>query len=308
MRIVFMGTPRFAVEIFRRIVKDGHEICGVFTQPDKPQGRKMRLTPSPVKLAAEDEAPIFQPSSMKDPLALQTLHTLAPDVIVVVAYGQILPESVLNIPKFGCINLHASLLPKYRGAAPIQWSIINGEKETGVTSMFISTGLDTGDMILKKAVAITENETYGSLHDKLMLAGARVISETLPLIESGNAPREKQEDALSSYAPRIMRETGLLDFTKPAQRVHDLVRGLSPIPGAYTFYHGKTFKIIETEISDKRAGEPGTIFAEKDVLEVLCGDGRCVRLLTVQAQGGKKMEAALYLRGHQPISGERMGA
>lgn len=309
MRIVFMGTPVFAVETFRRIVADGHEIAGVFTQPDKPQGRKMRLTPSPVKLAAEEiEAPVFQPVTLRDPAVQRTIFNLAPQVIVVVAYGQILPETVLNIPKLGCINLHASLLPRYRGAAPIQWAVINGERETGVTTMHMARGLDTGDMILKKAVPVGEDETYGELHDKLMRAGARLISETLPLLESGNAPREPQDDALATCAPRITRETGLLDFTKPASAAHNLVRGLSPAPGAYTDFRGKGLKVWASRLSGVRNGVPGTIFSDGEALEVLCGDGRCVRLLEVQEQGGKRMDAALYLRGHRPLPGERMGA
>lgn len=308
MRIVFMGTPDFAVETFKRIVADGHEICGVFTQPDKPQGRKMRLTPPPVKLAAQEiGAPVFQPVTLKDPEVQRALFNLAPQVIVVVAYGQLLPESVLNIPALGCINLHASLLPRYRGAAPVQWAIIDGEKETGVTTMYMAKGLDTGDMILKKTVPIEENETFGTLHDKLMRVGARLVSETLPLLESGNAPREEQDDALSSYAPRITRDTGILDFNKPAEAVHNLVRGLSPVPGAHTVFHGKGLKIRETRLTGKRDGQNGEVFADGDALEVRCGDGRCVRLLQVQEQGGKRMDAALYLRGHRPLPGERMG-
>ncbi|MFT9055838.1 MAG: methionyl-tRNA formyltransferase [Ethanoligenens sp.] len=309
MRIVFMGTPDFAVETFKRIVADGHEICGVFTQPDKPQGRKMRLTPPPVKLAAEEiEATVFQPVTLKDPAVQHTIFKLAPQVIMVVAYGQILPEAVLNIPALGCINLHASLLPRYRGAAPIQWAVINGELETGVTTMHMAKGLDTGDMILKRTVPIGENETYGELHDKLMRVGARLVSETLPLLESGNAPREAQNDALSSYAPRITRETGLLDFAKPARAVHNLVRGLSPAPGAYTVFHGKALKIWETRLAGVLDGHPGEVFAGEKTLDVCCGDGRCVRVLQVQEQGGKRMDIALYLRGHRLLPGERMGA
>ncbi|ADU27631.1 methionyl-tRNA formyltransferase [Ethanoligenens harbinense] len=308
MRIVFMGTPAFAVETFRRIVADGHEIGGVFTQPDKPQGRKMRLTPPPVKLAAEEiGAPVFQPATLKDPAVQRTIFNLAPQVIVVVAYGQILPEKVLNIPKLGCINLHASLLPHYRGAAPIQWAVINGERETGVTTMHMAKGLDTGDMILKRTVPIGEDETYGELHDKLMRVGARLVSETLPLLESGNAPREKQDDALATYAPRITHETGLLDFAKSAAAAHNLVRGLSPAPGAYTNFRGKGLKVWSTRLSGVRNGVPGTVFPDGETLEVLCGDGCCVRLLEVQEQGGKRMDVALYLRGHHPLPGERMG-
>lgn len=308
MRIAFMGTPDFAVETFKRIVADGHEVCGVFTQPDKPQGRKMRLTPSPVKVAAQEVgAPVFQPVTLKDPDVQRAIVNLAPQVIVVVAYGQLLPENVLNIPALGCINLHASLLPRYRGAAPIQWSIINGEKETGVTTMYMAKGLDTGDMILKKAVSIEENETFGVLHDKLMRIGARLVSETLPLLESGNAPREEQDDVLSSYAPRITRETGKLDFAKPAESVHNLVRGLFPVPGAHTVFHGKSLKIWETRLSNHRDGQDGEVFADGDTLEVRCGDGRCVQVLQVQEQGGKRMDTALFLRGHRPLPGERMG-
>lgn len=308
MRILFMGTPDFAVEAFKRLVADGYEICGVFTQPDKPQGRKMRLTPPPVKVAAEEAgAPVFQPATLKDPAVQHTIFNLAPQVIVVVAYGQLLPEAVLRIPPLGCINLHASLLPLYRGAAPIQWSVINGEKETGVTTMHMAKGLDTGDMILKKTVPIEEDDTFGTLHDKLMRVGARLLSETLPLLESGNAPCEPQDDALSSYAPRITRETGVLDFTKPAEAVYNLVRGLNPVPGAHTVFHGKSLKIWQTRLAGRRNGADGEVFADGDTLEVRCGDGRCVQVLQVQAQGGKRMDAALYLRGHRPLAGDRMG-
>lgn len=308
MRIVFMGTPGFAVETLQRLVAEGHELCGVFTQPDKPTGRRMRLTPPPVKEAAAVlGAPVFQPATLKDPKVQQTLFSLAPQVVVVVAYGQLLPEAVLSVPRFGCINLHASLLPRYRGAAPMQWALINGERETGVTTMFMAKGLDTGDMILKKTVPVDENETFGALHDRLATIGARLMSQTLPLLESGNAPREQQDNALATLAPRITHETCRIDFAKPAAAVHNLVRGLSPAPGAFTTLRGQEFKIYETRLSDAREGQPGELFVQDGALDALCGDGRCVRLLAVQAQGGKRLSAAEYLRGHRPQSGERMG-
>ncbi len=308
MRILFMGTPDFAVATLKHLVAVGHEICGVFTQPDRPRGRKMVLTPPPVKEAAKMiGAPVFQPTSLKAPEVLPLIRSLSPKVIVVVAYGQILPESILNLPPFGCINLHASLLPRCRGAAPIQWSIINGERETGVTTMYMSKELDAGDIILQKALPIGENETFGSLHDRLMTAGARLTAETLPLLESGNAPRRKQDDALSTYAPRITHETGRLDFAKPAAAVHALVRGLSPAPGAYTVFHGRQLKILESRLAGRREGAPGTVFTEDGTFDVLCGDGTALRVLQVQEQGGRRMETSLYLRGHPPQPGERMG-
>lgn len=301
MRIIFMGTPEFAVASLDRIVKDGHEVAAVFTQPDRPKGRGYHLTPPPVKVMAQNYGiPVYQPTTLKDEETIQIIKDINPDCIVVVAYGRILPESVLNIPRLGCINVHASLLPKLRGAAPIQWSIINGETETGITTMFMAKGLDTGDMILKAKCDIGPDETFGELHDKLMVIGAETLSKTLTLLEQGKAPREKQDDSLATYAPMIDKNSTLIDWNKSAQEIHNLVRGLNPSPSAYTLFNGLKFKIISSKLhnteSDKTPGSVVSVSEEGFV--IACGDGKTLLVKEVQAQGGKKMTAAAYANGH----------
>ncbi|CDZ24407.1 Methionyl-tRNA formyltransferase [[Clostridium] cellulosi] len=301
MRIIFMGTPEFAVASLDRIVKDGHEVAAVFTQPDRPKGRGYHLTPPPVKVMAQNYGiPVYQPTTLKDEETIQIIKDINPDCIVVVAYGRILPESVLNIPRLGCINVHASLLPKLRGAAPIQWSIINGETETGITTMFMAKGLDTGDMILKAKCDIGPDETFGELHDKLMVMGAETLSKTLTLLEQGKAPREKQDDSLATYAPMIDKNSTLIDWNKSAQEIHNLVRGLNPSPSAYTLFNGLKFKIISSKLhnteSDKTPGSVVSVSEEGFV--IACGDGKTLLVKEVQAQGGKKMTAAAYANGH----------
>jgi len=296
-----MGTPEFAVASLDRIVKDGHEVAAVFTQPDRPKGRGYHLTPPPVKVMAQNYGiPVYQPTTLKDEETIQIIKDINPDCIVVVAYGRILPESVLNIPRLGCINVHASLLPKLRGAAPIQWSIINGETETGITTMFMAKGLDTGDMILKAKCDIGPDETFGELHDKLMVMGAETLSKTLTLLEQGKAPREKQDDSLATYAPMIDKNSTLIDWNKSAQEIHNLVRGLNPSPSAYTLFNGLKFKIISSKLhnteSDKTPGSVVSVSEEGFV--IACGDGKTLLVKEVQAQGGKKMTAAAYANGH----------
>lgn len=250
MRIVFMGTPEFAQASLQKLIGTGHNIVGVFTQPDKPKGRGYKLVAPPVKeLALEHNIPVYQPEKMKDGTALSILKELNPDLIAVVAYGRILPKDILELPKYGCINVHGSLLPKYRGAGPIQWSVIDGEPVTGVTTMYMGEGLDTGDMILKKETPIGENETYGELHDRLKEIGAEALVETIALIEQGKAPREKQDDSLSSYAPMLDKKIAKLDFNKPAQQLHNLIRGLSPWPVAHTTVGGKLLKVHRAVLS-----------------------------------------------------------
>ena len=250
MRIVFMGTPEFAQASLQKLIETGHNIVGVFTQPDKPKGRGYKLVAPPVKeLALEHNIPVYQPEKMKDGTALSILKELNPDLIAVVAYGRILPKDILELPKYGCINVHGSLLPKYRGAGPIQWSVIDGEPVTGVTTMYMGEGLDTGDMILKKETPIGENETYGELHDRLKEIGAEALVETIALIEQGKAPREKQDDSLSSYAPILDKKIAKLDFNKPAQQLHNLIRGLSPWPVAHTTVGGKLLKVHRAVLS-----------------------------------------------------------
>ena len=299
MRIVFMGTPEFAQASLQKLIETGHNIVGVFTQPDKPKGRGYKLVAPPVKeLALEHNIPVYQPEKMKDGTALSILKELNPDLIAVVAYGRILPKDILELPKYGCINVHGSLLPKYRGAGPIQWSVIDGEPVTGVTTMYMGEGLDTGDMILKKETPIGENETYGELHDRLKEIGAEALVETIALIEQGKAPREKQDDSLSSYAPMLDKKIAKLDFNKPAQQLHNLIRGLSPWPVAHTTVGGKLLKVHRAVLSSGK-GEPGAVIDNKKFI-VACKEG-ALELLEVQMEGGKRMKGEDFLRGRKPL-------
>ncbi len=305
MNIVFMGTPEFAVPCLEALIKDGHNIKAVFTQPDKPKGRGYKLTPPPVKeLALQYNLPVFQPTTLKDGEAFEVIKSFEPDLAVVVAYGKILPKSILDIPKLGCVNVHASLLPKYRGAGPIQWSILNGEKETGVTTMYMAEGLDTGDMLEKKALTIGENETADELHDRLSILGAELIVSTVRKLEKGEITPEKQDDALSNYAPMLTKELSLIDFNKSAKEVHNLIRGLSSWPCAHTFYEGKRLKIYNSEIVDQK-GNPGEVLDDKHFV-IACGD-KAIRAVIVQYEGSKKMSSEDFLRGKSIKKGEILG-
>lgn len=298
MKIVFMGTPEFAEASLQKLLETDHQIVGVFTQPDKPKGRGYKLVAPPVKeLALAHNIPVFQPQKMRDGTALEILQELQPDLIAVVAYGKILPKEILELPRYGCINVHGSLLPKYRGAGPIQWSVINGESVTGVTTMYMGEGLDTGDMILKKETPIGENETYGELHDRLKEIGAQALVETIELIEQGKAPREVQDDSLSSYAPMLDKQIARLDFTKDAQTLHNLIRGLSPWPVAHTTVDGKLLKIHRAVLADGK-GQPGEVIDSKKFI-VACKEG-ALELLEVQLEGGKRMKGEDFLRGRKP--------
>lgn len=298
MKIVFMGTPEFAEASLQKLLETDHQIVGVFTQPDKPKGRGYKLVAPPVKeLALAYNIPVFQPQKMRDGTALEILQELQPDLIAVVAYGKILPKEILELPRYGCINVHGSLLPKYRGAGPIQWSVINGESVTGVTTMYMGEGLDTGDMILKKETPIGENETYGELHDRLKEIGAQALVETIELIEQGKAPREVQDDSLSSYAPMLDKQIARLDFTKDAQTLHNLIRGLSPWPVAHTTVDGKLLKVHRAVLADGK-GQPGEVINSKKFI-VACKEG-ALELLEVQLEGGKRMKGEDFLRGRKP--------
>ena len=300
MKIVFMGTPDFAVPTLERIIKDGHEVVAVVTQPDKSKNRGMKVQYSPVKeCAIKYNIPVLQPVRVKkDEEFLEKYKELDPDVTVVVAFGQILPKSVLDTPKLGCINVHGSLLPQYRGAAPIQWSVINGDKVTGVTTMYMDVGLDTGDMILKREVTIGEEETAGELYDRLAILGADVLSDTLKLVESGNAPREKQPEEFT-YAPMLTKETGKIDWNKKSSEIDSLVRGVSPWPGAFTELNGKKLKVHKVRITNEK-GEPGTIVKadSKEGLVVATGDG-AIELVEIQPENKKRMLARDFLRGNK---------
>ena len=296
-----MGTPDFAVKSLAGLIDAGYDIAGVFTQPDKPKNRGMKLIPTPVKqLAMEHGIPVYQPHTLRDPEALAVLEALAPELIVVAAYGRILPKAVLELPRYGCINVHSSLLPKYRGAAPIQWAILNGEKTTGVTIMHMAEGLDTGDIISQCETPIAPEENAQQLHDRLAALGAKLLCETIPALERGTAQRIPQDDAASCYAPMLSRALSPIDFTRPAQQIHDQVRGLYPWPAASAELGGVTFKICVTEVGEATGQSAGTILgADKRGLNVACGDGRAIRILELQPSGKKQMRAVDYLRGHK---------
>lgn len=304
MDIVFMGTPDFAVPCLKALVESGENVKAVFTQPDKPKGRGYKLAPPPVKeYALSQNIPVYQPVSMKKgedaDKSYELLKELAPDLIVVVAYGQILPKRVLDIPKTYCINIHASLLPKYRGAGPIQWCILNGEKVTGVTSMIMAEGLDTGDMLLKASLEIGENETADELHDRLSELGAKVLLDTVSAIKSGDVHPEKQDDSLSNYAPRLTKELCPIDFSKSAQEIHDQIRGLSSWPCAVADIAGRRLKIYRSMLDGVHHNGSAGEICDKDKFTVICGDGFGITFTEVQAEGGKRMKTADYLRGNK---------
>ena len=301
MRIVFMGTPEFAVPSLRQLIADGHEIVCVLTQPDKPKNRGMKLMPSPVKVVAmEHQIEVYQPATLKSGEALERLSALKPELIVVAAYGKILPKEILDLPRLGCINVHSSLLPRYRGAAPINWAILNGETETGVTIMYMAEGLDTGDIISQRATAIDPNETVESLHDRLALLGAELLGETVAAIGAGTAQRVPQNDAESCYAPMLSRQLSPIDFSRSAHEIHNQVRGLIPWPATTMEIKGQTFKIFAVEETgmDSTQGAGTLLGADKQGINVVCGDGKVLRILELQAPGKKRMRAVDYLRGH----------
>lgn len=305
MKTIFMGTPDFAVPCLKALAESSHEVVAVFTQPDKPKGRGYKMIPTPVKTAAlEYGLPIYQPLSLRKgedaENAMKILHKLAPDVIVVTAYGQILPREILELPKYGCINIHASLLPKYRGAAPINWVILNGERETGVTSMQMSEGLDTGDMLIKRSTFIGENETYQELYSRLSEIGAEVLTETLTAIENGTLVPEKQDDSLSCYSPMITKEMSLLDFSKTAAEVHNTIRGVT----GFAILGGKRLKVFASMLT----GESADSAVNGEITDtvhfgVKCGDGKIIRFLEVQPEGKKRMKVQDFLRGNKLTAG-----
>ena len=304
MRIVFMGTPDFAVPCLQRLLEDGHEVPAVFTQPDKPVGRHAVLTPPPVKqLALSHGIPVYQPTKMRDGTVAALLRELAPDCLVVVAYGRILPQEILDVPPRGCVNIHGSLLPRYRGAAPIQWSVIRGETVTGVTSMFMDAGMDTGDIIDTLTTPIGGNETAGELFERLAPLGARLLSTTLAAIADGTVTRRPQNDAEATMAPMLEKAMGRLDLTRPARELHNQVRGMNPWPGAFCTAGGKTLKIHETRVA-AGSGAPGTLLCA-DPVTVACGEG-ALQLVTVQPEGKPRMAAEAWLRGARLPQGARL--
>jgi len=296
MNIVFMGTPEFACPCLNALLQGKHQVLGVFTQPDKPKGRGYTLTPPPVKeVSLTHNIPVYQPTTLRNGEVLAIIDQLNPDIIVVVAYGKILPREILERPKYGCINVHASLLPQYRGAAPIQWAVLKGETESGVTVMQMDVGLDTGDMLLKKALTIDPDETAGELHDRLSVLGAEALTEALTEIEEGRAKPEKQQDDESTYAKMLDKSLCKLDLTQSAQQMHNQIRGLSPWPTAVLTLNGKPLKVYQSTLVE--GAEP-----PKGTLTVTCGDGGLLRLMTVQTEGRKRMSDEDFLKGYKAES------
>ena len=304
MRIVFMGTPDIAAQTLKALLNTKHTVVGVFTQPDKPVGRKQVLTPPPVKVyATEKGIPVYQPTTLRDGEALNILKELNPDIIVVVAYGKLLPKEILDLPKFGCVNGHASLLPKYRGSSPIQWCIVCGETQTGVTTQLMDEGMDTGDMIDKVTVDIEQTDTAESLYDKLSVAAASLMCQTLEKIENGTAVYTKQDDSAATYAPIIKKEMALIDFNKPATDIHNLVRGFYSWPTAYFMLDGKRFKIYKTELAGSTDKLPGTVIKSDKEFIIACGNSTAIKLLEVQLEGSKRMDAKQWLMGRKLSEG-----
>ena len=305
MKVVFMGTPDFSVPALEKIAQH-HQVQAVVTQQDRPKGRGHKMQYTPVKeKALELNIPVFQPEKVKNPEFVDILKEMNPDVIVVIAFGQILSKEILDLPKYGCINVHASLLPEYRGAAPIQWAVIDGKKESGVTTMYMAEGLDTGDIIDKKVIELDKKETGGSLFDRLSLIGGDLILETLKHLEDGTAKRIPQDDEKSSYAGKITKELGHIDFTKSAVEIEQLIRGLNPWPSAFTHIDDKTLKIWDADvINEPVKEEPGTIISTNKTLKVATGDGY-LDIKELQLAGKKRMDIVSFLNGYS-IKSEKM--
>lgn len=306
MKIIYMGTPDFAVEALEALASSRHEVTAVFTQPDKPKGRGKAMQFTPVKeVALRENIPVYQPKKVRDPEVIQKIRELAPDVLVVVAFGQIIPQEILDIAPYGCINVHGSLLPKYRGAAPIQWAVIDGEKESGVTTMQMDAGLDTGDILLKTVVPLDEKETGGSLFDKLSKAGADLLLKTLDALENGTVTPQKQGESPTAYAKMLTKDMGAIDWNRPAKELERLIRGLNPWPSAFSHLNGKTLKIweasVEEENGEKKA--PGTVLqADAKGFRIQTGEG-ILKIDTLQLEGKKRMDAQAFLRGYTVEAG-----
>ena len=307
MKIIFMGTPDFAAASLEALIASRHEIQAVVTQPDKPKGRKGELTPSPVKVVAEGKGiKVYQPLKVRDEEFVKTLRAYNPDVMVVVAFGQIIPLSILKMPKYGCVNIHGSLLPKYRGAAPIQWAVLDGEKETGITTILMDEGIDTGDILLKKTIQIDTDETSGSLFDKLMALGAKAILETLDELEKGSLTPTKQGESPTAYAKMLTKAMGLIDFIKSAKELDCFVRGMDPWPSAYTLLSGKTLKLWKVRAVEGGGKAGSVIEIGKESFTIACGEG-AIEVLEVQLEGKKRMSAGDFLKGSTLNIGQELG-
>lgn len=309
MRIAFMGTPDFSVPCLRALAGSKHEVVGVFCQPDKPVGRKQILTMPPVKEEALLHGfRVFQPTSLRNGAGVALLREIEPDLVIVVAYGKILPPDFLAYPKYGCVNVHASLLPRYRGASPIHWSVINGDAETGVTTMQLDEGMDTGDILLVKKVKIDPDETTEELFDVLSSLGAEAMNETIDLIEQGSLQPVPQDHAKATTVGLLTKELGEVDWTKPMLQIHNLVRGLYSWPGAYTYLNGNVLKLHKSARSSVSSSmAPGTVVKARGQLLIACGDGLCLELKEVQLSGKKRMDAAAFLNGNQIAQGDVLG-
>ena len=310
MRIVFMGTPDFAVPSLEALLKSEHQVVGVVTQPDRPKGRGQEVVFSPVKVVCQRKGiPVLQPLKMKDPAFLDALRRWTPDVIAVTAYGRILPPAILTLPPRGCINVHGSLLPKYRGAGPIQWAVIRGEQQTGITTMFMAEGMDTGDMLLQETVEIRADDTAGTLAPRLAEVGGRLLVETLRRLEAGTLTPQPQDDAQATMAPLLKKEDGVVDWTLPAAEIANRVRGLSPWPGAYTYVNGERWVLWRVAVGEEVSGSaPGTVTkVSKDRVEVATGEGT-IQLIDIQPSNSRRMTMAQYLAGHRLAEGLKLQA
>ncbi|MEK7845565.1 MAG: methionyl-tRNA formyltransferase [Nitrospinota bacterium] len=316
MNVIFMGTPDFAVSTLEGLIKSNHKIIAVVTRPDRPKGRGREILPSPVKVVAEDnKIEVLQPEKVREPDFVKKLREYRPDCIVVVAFGQILPKDILSLPRYGCINLHASILPKYRGAAPINWALINGETKTGVTSMLMNEGMDTGDILIQREVEITEGDSAGTLHDRLSEIGSEVILETLDGLEKGTVKRVKQNESSATYAQKIKKEDCLINWDEDAKKIVNRIRGLTPAPGAYTSYNGKRLKIIEAVNPPRpplqKGGwgdlKKGEVFeVNRNGIKVICGNGLVI-IKNLQPEGKRVMGVGEFISGHNIKAGEILG-
>lgn len=303
MRILFMGTPDIAADSLRALIEAGHTICGVFTREDKAVGRKQILTAPPVKqLALEHGIPVFQPKTLRDGESAHIVAELAPDIVVVVAYGRLIPKNILDMPRYGCINLHVSLLPKYRGSAPIQWAVLNGDKETGVTIMQLNEGMDTGDILMVSPVAVGEEETSGELFDRVSAQGATTLTECLTAIEKGEVVPKQQDHELATMAPPLTKEMALFDFSWTAEHIHNWVRGMNPWPVAYFLRGEKKVKVLQCRLSEGEGKAPGTVLSTKPLV-IQCGEG-AVQLVQVTPEGSKPMTGEAWALGQRFAKGE----
>lgn len=302
-----MGTPEFSVPTLNALIESEHEVIGVVTQPDKPKGRGKKVSVTPIKeVALEHNIPVYQPKKVKDNEFVELIKELNPDVMVVIAFGQLLSKDLLEFPKWGCINVHASLLPRYRGAGPIQWAVINGEAETGITTMHMDVGLDTGDMILKDSIKLDEKETAGSLHDKLSQLGAITLIKTLKALEEGQAPREQQNDEVATYAPMLTKELGKIDWNKSAIEIERLIRGLNPWPSAYTHLDNKFLKIWEADVVHSNEGAIGEIIQVTENEIIVQTKNEAIAIKELQLEGKKRMKTKDFLRGYTINTGIRL--